>query len=167
MPLTTPRSVLGAAIAASLLLASPAMAKPADTAPRQAAPTSSLAGTVTPGQDMRGEHARDAAATVTLASPAAPTQDLRGEHARDAAATVTLASPAAPTQDLRGEHARDASRPPVTPAAPPATGAPKALPAVDGNSSRPDTWLLVALGLAGAVIVAAGTSGLVRARRIA
>lgn len=118
MSITIPRSVLGAAIAACLLLASPAMAKPtADL--RTEAPTSSLAGT------------------------------------------------AAPKQDLRGEHARDASRPPVTPVAQPAASAPKALPAVDGNGSRPDTWLLVAIGLAGAIVIAAGTSGLVRARRTA
>ena len=80
---------------------------------------------------------------------------------------ITPAPPAAPKQDLRGEHARDAARPPVTQAAPPATSGPKALPATDDNGSRPDTWLLVAIGLAGAVIVAAGTSGLARVRRTA
>jgi hypothetical protein len=143
MPITIPRSVLGAAIAASLLLASPALAKPMDPDHRAEAPTSSLAGTVT------------------------AKQDLRGEHARDAARTITHAAPAGPKQDLRGEHARDASRPPVAPAAPPVASAPKALPAADDNGSRPDTWLLVVIGLAGAVIVAAGTSGLVRARRTA
>ena len=139
MSITIPRSVLGAAIAASLLLASPAMAKPVDSDHRSEAPTSSLAGTATPKQDLRGEHARDAA-----------------QAAADA-----------PKQDLRGEHARDASRPPVTPAAPPAASAPKTLAAADENGSRPDTWLLVAIGLAGAVVVAAGTSGIARARRTA
>jgi hypothetical protein len=143
MPITIPRSVLGAAIAASLLLASPAMAKPVDTLHRGEVQTSSLAGTVT------------------------AKQDLRGEHARDAARTITHAPPAAPKQDLRGEHARDASRPPVTAAAPPAASAPKSLPAADDNGSRPDTWLLVAIGLAGAIVIAAGSSGLARARRTA
>jgi hypothetical protein len=140
MSISIPRSVLGAAIAASLLLASPAMAKPVDTVHRSEAPTSSLAGTVTPKQDLRGEHARDAARAITHAPP---------------------------KQDLRGEHARDAARPPVAPAAPPAASEPKTLPAADDNGSRPDTWLLVAIGLAGAVIVAAGTSGLLRVRRTA
>ena len=143
MSISIPRSLLGAAIASSLLLASPAMAKPMPMDQRAEAPTSSLAGTVT------------------------AKQDLRGERARDAALAVTHAAPAGPEQDLRGEHARDASRPPVTPAAPPVASAPKALPAAGDNGSRPDTWLLVVIGLAGAVIVAAGTSGLVRARRTA
>jgi len=140
MPITIPRSVLGAAIAASLLLASPALAKPADVDARHAALTQRHADTDSPSQDLRGEHARDAARGTTHAQP---------------------------KQDLRGEHARDASRSPVTPAAPPADAAPKALPAADDNGSRPDTWLLVAIGLAGVVIVAAGTSGLVRVRRTA
>ena len=140
MSISIPRSVLGTAIAASLLLASPALAKPADVDARHAALTQRHADTDSPKQDLRGEHARDAARDIT--------------HA-------------APKQDLRGEHARDAARPPVTPAAPPATSGPKALPATDDNGSRPDTWLLVALGIAGAVIVAAGTTGLARVRRTA
>ena len=139
MLITIPRSVLGAAIAASLLLASPALAKPMPPDHRAEAQTSSLAGT-TAKQDLRGEHARDAARVVTHAPP---------------------------KQDLRGEHARDAARPPVAPVAPPVADAPKTLPAADDNGSRPDTWLLVVIGLAGALIVAAGTSGLVRARRTA
>jgi hypothetical protein len=143
------RSLLGAAIAATLLLASPAMAKPVDTDHRAAAPTSSLAGTVSPARHLGGT----------------PTQDLRGEHARDAARAVTVA---APKQDLRGERALEAAYPspkPVTPVA--AAPVAKPLPAADTGGSRPDTWLLLLIGLAGCVLAAGGTAGVVRTRRTA
>ena len=54
---STSRSLLAAGIAASLLASAPALARTADEGVR----TSSLAGTASPRQDLRGEHARDAA----------------------------------------------------------------------------------------------------------
>ena len=120
----------------------PARAPPT-RAPASAAHTSSLAGTVSPGQDLRGEHARDAARAITQA-------------------------PAAPRQDLRGEMARDAARPvPVTTTGPsqPAP-APKSLPALADDGNGPQTWLILA-GIACAAIAAAGTAGAVRHRRLA
>src|SRR5215210_4719727 len=116
---STSRSMLAAAVAASLLASAPALARTADEGVR----TSSLAGTASPRQDLRGEHARDAARDITHAPPAGPSQDLRGEHARDAARLTPM---------------------PVT--LPPAVQAQpaKALPATtsdDGGRAR--TWLIV------------------------
>ena len=128
--------LLGATLAATLLLAPPSPAKPVDPYVDVEAATSSLAGTTTK-------------------------QDLRGEHARDAARAITHA---APKQDLRGEHARDAARTPATPVAA-APEAPTSAPVADTDGSRPDTWLIVAIGLAGAIVIALGTTGAVRARR--
>jgi hypothetical protein len=142
MPLSTTRSLLATAIAASLLVATPALARTTDDGARAAARTSSLAGTVSPGQDLRGEHARDAARAVTI-TPATPRQDLRGEHARDAARTTPM--PATPPAD--------------TPAQPV-----KALPVADSDGGLPATWLLVLAGLAGAALAAGGTVR-VRAQR--
>jgi hypothetical protein len=73
---STSRSLLAATMAASLLAATPALARTADEGSRATVQTSSLAGTVSPGQDLRGEHARDAArltpAPITrAAAPAA------------------------------------------------------------------------------------------------
>jgi hypothetical protein len=136
---STSRSLLAAAIATSLLASAPALARTADDGVR----TSSLAGTVSPGQDLRGEHARDAARAITHAAPVTPSQDLRGEHARDAARLtpmpVTL-SPATPAQPA------------------------KALPATKDDGGRATTWLIVLVGLAGAAIAAGGTAG-VRSHR--
>jgi hypothetical protein len=128
--------LLGAALAATLLFASPSPAKPVDPYVDVEAATSSLAGT-TSRQDLRGEHARDAARAITHAPP---------------------------KQDLRGEHARDAARTPATPVAA-VPEAPKPAPLADTGGSRPDTWLIVAIGLAGAIVLALGTTGAVRARR--
>ena len=139
----TRRSFAAAALAASLLAAPAAGARTPDEGTRDAAPTSSLAGTVSPGQDLRGEHARDAARVITHAPPA-------------------------PGQDLRGEMARDAARPvPVTTTGPsqPAP-APKSLPALADDGNGPQTWLILA-GIACAAIAAAGTAGAVRHRRLA
>jgi hypothetical protein len=159
---STSRSVLAAAIAAGLLASTPALARTADEG-GAAVQTSSLAGTVSPHQDLRGEHARDAARAITHAPPATPSQDLRGEHARDAARAIPI--PLAPLQDLRGEMARDAARPapvPVTPAAGTQAQPAKSLPATDDGRNR--TWLIVLVGLAGAAIAAGGTAG-VRSHR--
>jgi hypothetical protein len=162
---STTRSLLAAGIAASLLASAPALARTADEG-GAAVQTSSLAGTVSPSQDLRGEHARDAARAITHAPPAGPSQDLRGEHARDAARAIPI--PLAPLQDLRGELARDAARltpmpvtlPPVSQAQPA-----KALPAAtDDDGGRATTWLIVLVGLAGAAIAAGGTAG-VRSHR--
>ena len=142
--ITTPRSLLGAAIAACLLLASPALAKPVDVVTRTASPTSSLAGTVSPGQDLRGEHARDAALAVTQA---APKQDLRGEHARDAARPAPIRATPVATDPAPARSAPDAG--------------------TDTDTGGIDTWLVVLLAATGAAIAAAGTAGAVRLRRTA
>ena len=52
---TTLQHTLVAALAAGTLAASPALAKPVDHVDP---PTSSLAGTTSPRQDLRGEHAK-------------------------------------------------------------------------------------------------------------
>jgi hypothetical protein len=71
---TTLPHALVAALAAGALVASPALARPNDGVDRFDSPTSSLAGTTSPGQDLRGEHARDAArAAETPVQPAPPT----------------------------------------------------------------------------------------------
>jgi hypothetical protein len=141
---STSRSLLAATMAASLLAATPALARTADDRGGSAAiRTSSLAGTVAPGQDLRGEHARDAARGITVAPPATPKQDLRGEHARDAARLTPA---------------------PITRAAAPAAQPAKALPAADDDGGRAQTWLIVLVGLAGAAIAAGGTAG-VRSHR--
>ena len=157
---TTPQHILAITVAAAALFATPAMARAADSDLRASAKTSSLAGTPAPGQDLRGERARDAARTLTEAAPAVAKQDLRGEHARDAARTGTVAAPAAAKQDLRGERARNAARPGATPviADPPALARNrKALPPLD---SGPATWFIVLAALAGA------TAGVVRIRNV-
>jgi len=140
---STSRSLLAATMAASLLAATPALARTADESSRATVQTSSLAGTVSPGQDLRGEHARDAARGITGAPPATPKQDLRGEHARDAARLTPA---------------------PITRAAAPAAQPAKALPATDDDGGRAQTWLIVLVGLAGAAIAAGGTAG-VRSHR--
>ena len=88
------RTTLIAALAATALSASPALARPVDDGSyaRAKGLTSSLAGTVSPSQDLRGERAKD---PTTVAAPA---HDLRGERAKDP--TIV----AAPAQDLRGER---------------------------------------------------------------
>ena len=136
----TSRHFVAAAVAAGLLAAPAAQARVADEGTRAAAQTSSLAGTVSPKQDLRGEMARDAARAITHAAPVTPKQDLRGEMARDAARPV-----------------------PVITSAPPEP-APKTLIATDDDG--PQTWLIL-LGLTGAAIAAGGTAGAVRHRRLA
>jgi hypothetical protein len=135
------RPLVAAALAAGLLAAPAAQARVADEGPRAAAQTSSLAGTVTPKQDLRGEHARDAANASSLAGTVTPKQDLRGEHARDAARLTPM---------------------PMTLPADPE----KALPAPATDDDGPQTWLIL-LGLTGAAIAAGGTAGAVRHRRLA
>ena len=132
---TTSRSLLAAAIATGLLASTPALAKPVDESTRSAARTSGIAGTVSPEQDLRGEHARDA-------SWPAPGQDLRGEFARDSSW---------PTP----EQIAAAADTPAQPA--------KAVPATS-DDGRARTWLIVLVGLAGAAIAAGGTAG-VRSHR--
>jgi hypothetical protein len=136
---STSRSLLAAAIATTLLASAPALARTADEGVR----TSSLAGTVSPGQDLRGEHARDAARAITHAAPATPSQDLRGEHARDAARLTPM---------------------PITRPADTAAQPAKALPATGTDDGRSRTWLIVLVGLAGAAIAAGGSAG-VRSHR--
>ena len=78
----TLKHALVAAVAAGAVTASPALGKPTDRIDRYGSPTSSLAGTTSPKQDLRGEHARDAARLtpmpVTLApdTPAQPAKAL-------------------------------------------------------------------------------------------
>lgn len=140
------RITLIAAVAATALTASPALARPVDdgTYARAKGPTSSLAGTVSPSQDLRGERAKDTTAIV-----AAPHQDLRGERARDAVAAgdATFARDPWPTPGARSIH-------PYEPAATTASR-----PTGDGDD---DVWLI--LGLAAAA-TAAGAAGLVRRHR--
>ena len=70
----TLQHTLAAALAASIVAASPALAKPTDRVDRFDSPTSSLAGTTSPGQDLRGEHARDAARAAEMqVQPGQPT----------------------------------------------------------------------------------------------
>jgi hypothetical protein len=57
----TLQHALAAGLAASVLAAAPAAAHQVDRVDRYDSPTSSLAGTVTPHQDLRGEMALDAA----------------------------------------------------------------------------------------------------------
>jgi hypothetical protein len=77
---TTLQHALVAALAAGALVASPAIARPSDRVDRFESPTSSLAGTSSPGQDLRGEHARDAArAAETQIQPGQPTWPLDPE----------------------------------------------------------------------------------------
>jgi hypothetical protein len=140
---STSRSLLAAGIAASLLASAPALARTADEGGGAAVRTSSLAGTVSPSQDLRGEHARDAARAITHAPPAGPSQDLRGEHARDAARLTPM--PVTLPPDAQAQPA-------------------KALPATTDDDGRARTWLIVLVGLAGAAIAAGGTAG-VRSHR--
>jgi hypothetical protein len=141
---STSRSLLAAGIAASLLASAPALARTADEGGGAAVRTSSLAGTVSPSQDLRGEHARDAARAITHAPPAGPSQDLRGEHARDAARLTPM--PVTLPPDAQAQPA-------------------KALPATtNDDGGRATTWLIVLVGLAGAAITAGGTAG-VRSHR--
>ena len=79
---STSRSLLAAGIAASLLASAPALARTADEGGGAAVRTSSLAGTVSPSQDLRGEMARDAArpapipVTPAAVAPAQPAKAL-------------------------------------------------------------------------------------------
>ena len=63
---TTLLHTIGAALAAAALLASPAAARPVDAAKPAERSTSSLAGTVSPRQDWRGEFAKDAARAAEI-----------------------------------------------------------------------------------------------------
>jgi hypothetical protein len=67
---TPRRTVISLLAAAALLIgATTASARPLYDAPDRAdSPTSSLAGTTTPRQDLRGEHARDAARADQIAA---------------------------------------------------------------------------------------------------
>ena len=74
---TTLQHSLVAALATSALVASPALAEQTDRVNRYSSPTSSLAGTVSPQQDLRGEHARDAArAAEPQVEPRQPTRPI-------------------------------------------------------------------------------------------
>ena len=152
---TTLQHTLAAALAAGIVAATPALAAPTDRVDRFDSPTSSLAGTVSPRQDLRGELARDAA---RAAETIAPRQDLRGEHARDAAR-------AAETQFMPGQPTWATHPAPVAKAA-------KPVPAPVTGSGDDDIWLVVGIGLAATGIVAAGAAGAgrrhrLRARRVA
>ena len=79
-PRTTLQRSLVAALAAGALVASPALARPVDRVDRFDSQTSSLAGTASPRQDLRGEYARDAARTAeTQVPPGLPTWPLDPE----------------------------------------------------------------------------------------
>jgi hypothetical protein len=67
---TTLQHTLVATLAAGALVASPALARPTDRVDRFDSRTSSLAGTASPRQDRRGEHARDAARAAEMQVPA-------------------------------------------------------------------------------------------------
>ena len=144
---TTLQHTLVATLAASTLAASPALAKPADVVERLDGPTSSLAGTSSPRQDLRGEHARDAARAPGTSSPR---QDLRGEHARDAAtAAGERLAPGQPTRPLQSE-----------PGAMPT----KVVPSPETGSDD-GVWLVLGIGLA-ATGIAGGAAGVARHHRL-
>jgi len=150
---TTLQHTLVAALATSTLAASPALAKPADVVDRLDGPTSSLAGTTSPRQDLRGEQAKDAARAAGTTSPR---QDLRGEHAKDTArATGEQFAAGQPTRPVQSE-----------PVAMPT----KAVPAPETGSDD-GVWLVLGIGLA-ATGIAGGAAGVarhyrIRARRVA
>ena len=155
----TLKHTLVAALAASALVASSATARPTERVDRYASPTSSLAGT-TEKQDLRGEHAQDAA------RQAAQVQIAHGEQVRKAFFLRRQAQ-----QDLRGEHAQDAARfngqtakPPVywsyTYEAPKPPAQPVSAPAHKPTGNDVDVWLILAIAL-GAAGLLAGTALLV------
>jgi hypothetical protein len=137
-PRTTLQHTLVAGLAASVLAASPALARPIDRVDRFESPTSSLSGTVTPRQDLRGEHAQDAARA------AAQPQDLRGEHARDAARLAQQ-----PT-NIRPESV-----------AKPA----KFVPAPE-NGTDDDIWLVLGIALGATGLVAGSAAAVTRRSRL-
>ena len=152
---TTLQHTLAAALAASIVAATPALAAPTDRVDRFDSPTSSLAGTISPRQDLRGEHARDAARAAEMI---VPRQDLRGEHARDAAR---------PAETQITGRAADLADPTPSPWSRPRT--PRRRPRPEAGD---DVWLVLGIGLAATGIVAAGAAGAgrryrLRARRVA
>jgi LPXTG-motif cell wall-anchored protein len=85
MRLITVQQVVAAGLATTVLAAAPALARSADRVDRFDSPTSSLAGTVSPHQDLRGEQALEAARlAVTRANvyvpPASVTPPASVEH---------------------------------------------------------------------------------------
>ena len=141
-------------------------ARPVERVDRSDSPTSSLAGTISPRQDLRGEHARDAARL------AAEAQIQHGQDVRKAFFLRRQAS-----QDLRGEHAQDAARfngtmpsrgtPPVywsyAYQAPKPAPQPVSAPVSKPTGGDTDIWLILAIALGATGIVAA--SALVVSRR--
>jgi hypothetical protein len=96
----TLKHALVTALAASTLAASPALARPTDRVDRYESPTSSLAGTITPKQDLRGEHARDAARAAETNTPFQVGQPTWPIHPAPAVPVVKAVEPApAPKPD--------------------------------------------------------------------
>jgi hypothetical protein len=165
MRLITVQQVVAAGLATSVLAAAPALARPADRIDRFDSPTSSLAGTVTPHQDLRGEQAQEAARR------AATTADVYVPPASSTAVTppATYASPTAvtPHQDLRGEHARDAGRRVEHPVPTrPTRKAPwKVVSAPKSGGEDDGIWLILGVGLGAAGLAAGSTVAVTRRAR--
>ncbi len=137
MPRITLKKCLAAAAAATVLAVPPAFAKPVDT---DAVRTSSLAGTVTPSQDLRGERAKDPVATASSAAEVRALRDVQRSES-------SFALDPWPTPGARAIH-------PYAPAA--ATSA-------SSGDDGPEAWLIVALAIA-AVGAAAGAAGIAHRR---
>jgi hypothetical protein len=136
MPRTTLKKCLAAAAAATVLVVPPAFAKPADSVR-----TSSLAGTVSPSQDLRGERAKDPTATVSSPAEVRAMRDVQRSE-------ESFAGDPWPTPGARSVH----------PYAPVAASAP-----ADADGAA--TWLIVTLSLAG--LGAAGGAAGIALRRAA
>jgi hypothetical protein len=103
MPRITLKHALVAALAASTLAASPALAKPTDSI-RYEGRTSSLAGTTTPKQDLRGEYARDAARAAETNTPFQVGQPTWPVEPAPAAKPVKAVKSAPPLKDDGGDN---------------------------------------------------------------
>lgn len=136
MPRITLKKCLAAAVAATVLAVPPAFAKPVDT---DTVRTSSLAGTVSPSQDLRGERAKDPVATTASAAEVRALRDVQRSER-------SFALDPWPTPGARAIH-------PYAPAA--TTSA--------SSGDGPEAWLIVALAIA-AVGAAAGAAGIAHRR---
>jgi hypothetical protein len=137
--LINPQYTIAAGLTAGALLTLPAIARPMDDVHR-----SSRAGTVTPRQDLRGEHAMDAARGVV--GPYMPKR-----------------------QDLRGERALDA--PPLRMGRPARVPVPSTRTAGDDGDGNGNGWQILGFGLAGMSAAVGSAVGVahhhrVRARRV-
>jgi hypothetical protein len=139
----TLKHTLVAALAASALAASPAGAKPTDRVDRFDSPTSSLAGTTTPKQDLRGEYARDAARAAEQSGLQVPPVEPKAD------APFQVGQPTWPVDPA--------------PAAKPVSAV-KSAPALKTDGDN-DVWLVLGIGLAATGIVAGSAAGIARRTR--